>query len=117
MCITDKAKSPWAVFFSVGATSSILVGMLCAAMVLVPRLGGPDRSLIFFGKIAQLTAIEYGDKFRDVEDTDLLRDLTDQIHRNSEIAHRKHGWVRACLYWSLFSLPFWLGLVVNVVAP
>lgn len=100
--LTDDTKSTWANVFGAGALLSLFFGIICAALVLIPRLdGGPTHSKIFFGKIANLTVDAYEKQFRNAPEEGLFSDLTAQIHFNARIAQRKHEWVRNCLYWSL----------------
>lgn len=89
----------------------VLCAFACAAMVLIPRTGGPPKSLVFFGKIAALDRDEYGTQLKSVSDDALLKDLADQIHRNAEIACEKFKWVTRSLRFSVGAAFFWFWAV------
>jgi len=81
-------------------------------MVLSPRLkDGPKESLIFFGAIASIPRADYVMKLETVSEQDILKDIAAQIHRNAEIAQKKHEYVKKCLFWSLFSVIPWISTV------
>ncbi len=112
---SDSPKTAWMVLFASFTLFSIFCAIICAAKTVIPRLGGPDSSLIFFGKIQAQDIDDYGAKVRSISDQDLLKDFTDQIHRNSEIALAKHVWVKNALYWSLIAVFPWAGFIVMVL--
>lgn len=116
--LTDSTKSAWANVFGVGALLSLFFGLICAALVLIPRLdGGPTHSKIYFGKIANLTVDAYEKQFQNAPEEEFFSDLTAQIHFNARIAQKKHEWARRCLYWSLFGAFPWLGAVFAALTP
>jgi hypothetical protein len=111
-----KVATPWAVTFSVGAAILIVIAMACAAMSLLPRISGPQSSLLFFGAVSQSRAADYVAALAGVSDDQLQADLALQVHRNAEIATVKHRWVRRSVAWSfLTALPwaFAVGLLVR----
>ena len=89
-------------------TVPIAISIFCSGMSLLPRMDGPERSFLFFGRIAQLERESYSAKFRQVSDEELLDDLTSQIHRNAEIAASKFSWVRRSMWWSFLSVIPWI---------
>lgn len=110
--ITESEKSAWANLFGAITLISLFFGILCAALVLIPRMArGPAHSMLYFGKIASLTEAEYEQRLRNSSDDQLLTDWAAQIHFNAKIAQKKHEWVQKCLYWSLFGALWWLGAV------
>lgn len=105
---TEKAmRTPWAWVFISAATIALGVGMLCAAMAVLPRVTGPAKSLLFFGRIGPCAYAEYADRFKKATDAELLDDWTAQIHRNAQIACDKFGWVRKGMLWSFISVLPW----------
>lgn len=96
-------RSAWANLFGGASLLSLFFAIGSAALVLIPRLnGGPSHSLLYFGKIADLSSDEYANKFSTATEEELLQDWTAQIHYNARIAQKKHCWTTRCLYWSLF---------------
>lgn len=96
----------WANLFCVVTLFIHSVGLLCSAFAVFPRLNGPPDSLLFFGKVAVYSPVEYTNKIVQVTDEVLLLDWTTQIHRNAMIAKLKHGWVKTAMVWSFASTPF-----------
>lgn len=95
-------RSTWTNLLGVIAFLGVFFAIYSAAMVLIPRLeGGPFHSLLYFGKIADLSSYEYADRFRNATEEELLQDWTDQIHYNARIAQKKHRWASRCLVGSL----------------
>lgn len=91
----------------------IVVGFFCAALVLKPRLrGGPDWSMLYFGRIAEVSWESFDREFSSAQGEDFLKDLTGQIHLNARIAQRKHEWVTHCLNWSLVGALVWLLAII-----
>lgn len=95
-------------FFTVVAAISIVAAIICAAMSVLPRVNGPQQSLLFFGCIAQHHCPNYAAKFRAATEGDMLEDCLAQIHRNAEIARDKFMWVRRSMKWSFFSVAPWV---------
>lgn len=117
MFFAEQHRTPWLVLLALLASGCLAAALACAAGALLPRVNGPNSSLLFFGCVTRLSAIEYGERFRTASDADLLRDWTDQIHRNAEIAGIKHRWVRRAMGWSLLAVLPWtiaLGLLGKV---
>jgi hypothetical protein len=100
---------------------SVLCGLVflgafvCSFMVVKPRIGGPDSSFIFFGKVVKRDRVIFTDDFAKVSASGFLSDLTDQIHRNAEIACEKHGWVRSAVMWSFAAGAFWVPSIALLV--
>lgn len=106
------ARTAWAWLFTIGAVVALGAGIFCAAMAVLPRVTGPERSLLFFGRIGPCADAEYIEKFRKATDTELLNDWTAQIHRNAQIACDKFAWVRKSMWWSFLSVPPWFPAIV-----
>lgn len=104
----SAVKSPWSYAATTTAALLIMAALVCAAMVVIPRVGGPGESLIFFGRIAAQDNWRYADALRDASEADLLRDCAMQIHRNAQIACEKHIWVKRAMVAALLGVPPWL---------
>ncbi|MFM0467715.1 DUF5706 domain-containing protein [Paraburkholderia strydomiana] len=104
------------IFALIAGTISV-AGIACAAAAIIPRLGGPSTSLLFFGRIATLSESEFHAKLVTATDAQLLKDWTSQIHRNSVIAATKHLWVKRAMWCSFVSALPWLVAVGFFVKP
>lgn len=96
-------RTAWIYFFVCTAAGGMILALFCAGFALFPRMTGPAKSMIFFGKIVEMDEATYVDRFMNLTLKDLLADLSAQIHRNSQIACDKHRWVRKSLFWSFLS--------------
>ncbi len=101
-------KSAWLYSFSTLAAVAVVTALVCAAMALIPRVSGPNESLVFFGRVAAQDNWRYNDALRDATDADLLHDCAMQAHRNAQIACEKHIWVRRAIISALLGVPPWL---------
>lgn len=106
------ACTSWANVCTYGAAAAAICGLFCAAMAVLPRVNGPEKSLVFFGKVAKLTEADYVDQFKKATDAALIDDWAAQIHRNAQIACEKYSWVRASMCWSLGSVLPWLAAII-----
>jgi len=109
------ARTAWAYLWVIGAGVAAAAGIFCAAMAVLPRLNGPAKSLVFFGRIGTLDQAEYFEKFKIASDVQLLEDWTAQIHRNAQIACDKFSWVRASMYWSFISVMPWFAAILTLL--
>lgn len=94
------------------AATPLAAGLFCAAMAVLPRLSGPAKSLVFFGRIAETDEAGYVDQVKQFTSDKLLEDLAAQIHRNAEIASDKYAWVRASMWWSFLSVVPWFPTII-----
>ncbi len=108
-------RTAWCYFFVAAATAGMAFAMFCAGMAALPRMRGPVKSMIFFGRVAEMDVNTYVDEFSKISKKELLADLTMQIHRNSEIACDKHHWVRKSLFWSFLSAAVWIVAIALLV--
>jgi hypothetical protein len=97
------------------ATGAMVLAMFCAAMAAIPRMLGPVKSMIFFARIKEQSCADYVAQFAQLNEQDLLSDLTVQIHRNAEIASEKHWWVRKSLIWSFLGAIPWVAAIALLV--
>ncbi|UDM16833.1 Pycsar system effector family protein [Vogesella sp. XCS3] len=105
------ARTAWAYHFILTASGAVVLGLLCAAMAVLPRTNGPKNSLLFFGPIAAQNVTSYCAEFKDATDEQLLTDWTEQIHRNAQIARDKYVWVRRSMVWSFFAVVPWIAAI------
>ena len=94
---------------------SIVASVICAGLVVRPRTDGPERSLFFFGRIAEMTRQDYSASLASVTDGELLNDLADQIHRNAEIASEKHSWSRRSINAAFIAGMLWIASIAFLV--
>lgn len=109
------ARTAWAYLWTVGAAVALAGGLFCAAMAVLPRVTGPARSLVFFGRIGPCGDTEYFEQFKKATDPELLEDWTAQIHRNAQIACDKFAWVRKSMYWSFLSVAPWFAAIITLL--
>lgn len=108
-------KTSWAYVFAISAGVAAIIGVCCAAMTVLPRTTGPEKSLVFFGRISSLDEAEYVQQFKNATDLELLDDWSAQVHRNAQIATTKYSWVRKSMYWSFLSLVPWLPAIIMLL--
>ena len=101
--------------WTVSAGVAIVAGLLCAAMAMLPRVDGPVKALVFFGRVGALGGADYIERFKSATDTELLEDWTAQIHRNAQIACTKFAWVRASMCWSFISVVPWFIAIIALL--
>lgn len=108
-------RTHWALLFTIAAMVCLGVGLFCAAMAVLPRVTGPARSLLFFGRVGRSSDAEYIEDFKKATDADLLEDWTAQIHRNAQIACDKFAWVRKSMWWSFLSVLPWFPAIITLL--
>ena len=115
---SDHLTRPgWAYLLSLSAAGLAVMAIFCAAMAMLPRVSGPEDSLLFFGRVRDVSIPDYQLRFKSILPDELLDDWTAQIHRNSEIAWSKYGWVAKSVRWAFASAVPWVaavGLLVKV---
>lgn len=93
----------------VASVAAILLALslICLALAMFPRIGGPPRSVIYFEIIKAMDSASYHTAINDLTETDYLSDLIEQSHRNAEIAHVKFRYVRfAMVAWFTAIIPW-----------
>lgn len=108
-------RTVFAYFFSIVAAAGIVAALICASMSVLPRVNGPKKSLLFFGRIAELHHPNYVANFRSATESEMLEDCLAQIHRNAEIARDKFMWVGRSMKWSFFSVVPWVAALSLLV--
>lgn len=111
--LTGTFLAEWLI--TVLATLCLGAGVFCAAMAVVPRMDGPKHSLLFFARIASLSADQYIDRMKSNTDQTLQDDWAAQAHRNAEIAVAKFGWVQRAIRWSFLGIPFWFAAILTLL--
>lgn len=101
-------RSEWAIISTVAAFVCTVGAFVCAAQALRPRTGGPERSLIFFGRICSIQLPDYVNSMQTATDDEMLEDCAAQVHRNAEIACEKYGWVTGAMIWSFLGAIPWV---------
>jgi hypothetical protein len=109
------ARTPWAWLFAIGAAISLGSALFCAAKAVLPRVSGPAKSLLFFGRVGPCADVDYVESFKKATDTEFLEDWTAQIHRNAQIACDKFSWVRNSMWWSFLSVMPWFAAIVTLL--
>ena len=112
----SEVRTAWAFFLTLTAAGLSVIGVFCAAMAMHPRVGGPPKSLLFFGRVAGLTDGAYHLALMAATEGELIKDWADQIHRNAQVAHEKYWWVKRGMGWSFVSAIPWvlaIGLLVK----
>ena len=105
----------WVVLFSMATAILLAVGLVSAAIAVLPRVKGPAKSLLFFARIAPLAEGDYIDKFKSASQEELLDDWLAQIHRNAQVACDKFHWVRQSLLWSFLAILPWFAAIVMLI--
>lgn len=108
-------RTAWCYFFVAASTAGMAFALFCAGMAALPRMRGPLKSMIFFGRVAERDADTYVEEFLTMNEKELLADLLTQVHRNAEIANEKHQWVRKSLFWSFLSAGLWIVAIALLV--
>lgn len=109
------ARTTWAWLFTIGAVTALGSALFCAAMAVLPRVNGPAKSLLFFGRVGPCADIDYVENFKKATDAEFLEDWTAQIHRNAQIACDKFSWVRTSMWWSFLSVMPWFVAIVTLL--
>ena len=106
------AKNP------ISFSSSLIVPFISAVLLVLsilnlvvctfPQLSGPKNSIIYFGGITEYTTEDYKSKINNISDLELMEEITEQCHRNAEIANSKFQRIRWAMIFLYISFLFWL---------
>jgi hypothetical protein len=113
-----SAAPPWHLLRPYMALAAIPVVLLLMSLFhvylgLFPRLKGPSRSVVFFGRIASMAAAEFIATWRNTSDDLLEREILEQVWRNSAILAQKfHRLKVAFLYTAAAIVPWALSFAV-----
>lgn len=84
-------------------------------MAVLPRVTGPSKSLLFFGRIGPCADVDYIDNLKAASVDDLIADWAAQIHRNAQIACDKFKWVRLAMLWSFVGILPWFTAIFSLI--
>lgn len=110
-------RTAWTYFIAAVASGAAVAALYCAAMALKPRVGGPMSSLLFFGRVSELSLPDYQHQLANATTEDLLKDWASQIHRNAEIASEKYKWVGLSIRFSFAAAAPWMLAVLMFIKP
>lgn len=110
-----KTRTYWAVLFTMTATILLAIGLICAAMAVLPRVTGPDKSLLFFGRIGPRSEADYVCDFKSATVEQLIDDWAAQIHRNAQISCTKFKHIRMGMIWSFMAILPWFAAIVTLI--
>lgn len=113
--VDGKMRTYWAVLFTLFAAMLLAGGLITAATAVLPRVKGPAKSLLFFGRIGQLGEPDYIQAFKTATVDQFLEDWSAQIHRNAQIACDKFKLVRQAMIWSFLAILPWFAAMVTLV--
>lgn len=100
--------SKWAHVTGFAAGSLISLSLWYIYRTQTPRTDSPNRSLIYFGQIADRSREGFSTDFRAMSDEQYLEDLLHQCHVNSEILTAKFYELRIAMFFTVTASPFWL---------
>lgn len=104
----SPTKTAWAYVMVISACCLAMIGLACAAYAVNPRLDGPPRSMLYFGRVSAIAEPDYVEAFNRASLEQVLEDWLAQVHRNAQIATLKHRWVKRAIYSSFLSAPPWV---------
>lgn len=105
-------RTQWAWVLTILACIGLAGALFSVSMAMLPRVTGPAKSFLFFGRVAPCADVDYIDKFRTATSEELLIDWSAQIHRNAQIACEKYRWVQRGMWWSFLSLLPWFATIL-----
>lgn len=107
-----SAAPPWQMLRPYMALAAIPVLLLVMSLIhgyfgLFPRLKGPSRSVVFFGRIAGMKAAEYIATWRNTSDDNLEREVLEQVWRNATILAEKFRRLKTAFLYTAVSVIPW----------
>lgn len=105
-------RTAWMYVISALAAIPLLLAVLHAASAINPKLEGPNKSLLFFGRVKEFDCATYVDQLKAATPEVILHDWAKQIHRNAEIACLKHSRVRVAMAMSILAAAPWIFAIV-----
>jgi len=86
----------------------VLLSIVFSYFAFFPRTQGPKGSFVFFGGIAAREAEQYRKSILDLTEDEYMTDLSNQCHRNAQIASQKYAWAQRSLAALLIAILPWL---------
>lgn len=108
-------RTHWAWVFTIITTICLGSALVSAAMAVLPRVTGPSKSLLFFGRIGPCADVDYIESFKSASLDVLLTDWMAQIHRNAQIACEKFRWVSRGMFWSFMAMLPWFAAILTLL--
>jgi len=104
----------------VAGLALVFVGMTATSLFYVyrcvfPHLKGGDGSLIYFRSIAGRSLAGFGESFASRDETEHLKDLSEQIWRNSTILRVKFDYLKRAFQFTMCAIAPWLVMLTIAV--
>ena len=118
--VFPKDPNEWQLYplIMVGITTLlILLSLFSLTLAAFPRVKGPKGSLIYFKGISERSREEFKNELSNLSTENYLSDLTDQAHRNAEIASRKFYWVQRVFLFLYLAVPPWAVVIYHLFSP
>ncbi len=93
------------------AVVPILLSLISLCLATFPRTQGHKGSLLYFEGIKSHEPKKYLQKIQELSENELLEDLANQCHRNSEIASAKYSYIKFAMGSLFISIIPWLTLI------
>lgn len=87
----------------------ISLGMTIIAKI---KNSNNNSSVFFFGSIGKMTLQHYKDKVNQMTEKDILEDLKEQIHTNSQICSQKAKWYNRGMRFLMVTIVLWFVCMV-----
>jgi len=94
------------------AAVCLIASLIALGLVVLPRLGGPKDSVVFFGTATALKEGAYVERLLDTNRTHLAQDMARQAYRNAEIAQMKYNRLLVAFWLMFIAVPFWVAALI-----
>ena len=104
-------SSKWTILSGIFCTISailIICSIVFSTLAFFPRTKGPKGSCVFFGGINDREQEQYLKALLELSEEDYISDLSNQCHRNAQIAHKKYSWAQKATALLLLVICPWL---------
>lgn len=106
--IKELQWNSWARLVALLALGLIALSLVFLYQASFPRLTGGRLSLLYFREIAKRKEAAFINEFCDQSEEAYLKDILDQVWRNSEILKQKYDYIKYAFIVLLCALPPWL---------
>lgn len=106
----------WYMIFAVIPVGLILASLVFLYLQLFPQLDGGHESLIYFREIAKRTESKFIDEFLKQTEDAYVKDLLDQVWRNSEILKKKFDHLKVSVILLASAILPWLAALAMFAA-
>lgn len=85
------------------------MSIVCFMWAIIARVKNPNNisSVFFFGTIGKMKLQDYRDKMNQIAESELIKDLEEQIHTNSKICNQKSNWYNKGIKLLLATIVLW----------